>query len=277
LPPYTSLGYRNTAGTLVNKENGLKYIGSNHYVAGIEWLPSEQSQVTMEGFYKTYDQYPFSVTDSVPLSSKSADYGIFGDEEVKSIATGRAYGLEVLGRHKDLAGFNVVFSYTLVRSEFQDPEEEYIPTAWDNRHLLNITATRSFSNNWDVGFKWRFVGGAPYTPYDIQQSSLKEAWDRKGNAYLDYSRYNQERLGAFHQLDLRVDRSFFFNRWSLMIYVDVQNAYNFKISGQDFLIRETDNQGNPLSDPDDPGRYQLKRLNNESGTVLPSVGVIVEF
>lgn len=277
LPPYTSLGYRNLAGDLVNRDNEITHIGSTHYVGGIEWLPTEQSQITLEGFYKTYDQYPFSVADSVPLSSKSADYGVFGDEEIRSIAEGRAYGLELLGRHKDLAGFNVVFSYTLVFSEFKGNEEGYIPTAWDNRHLLNLTATRSFKKNWDVGFKWRLVGGAPYTPFDLNRSAIKEAWDLQGLAYLDYSRYNQERLQAFHQLDLRVDKSYFFDKWTLMLYVDVQNAYNFKARGQDFVLRERDANGDPLTDPTDEDRYVLKRLVNESGTVLPTVGVIVEF
>ena len=277
LPPFTALGYTNNTGVYVNRENNLKYISADHYVAGLELLPSENIQVSLEGFYKKYSGYPFSVRDSVALSSKGADYGIFGDEELISISDGRAYGIELLGRIKELKGLNLVFSYTFVRSEFKDYSGIYIPTAWDNRHLLNMTATRKFKNNWDFGMKWRFVGGAPYTPYDLGKSSLKVAWDLQGQGYLDFSNFNTERLRAFHQLDIRIDKRYFFNGWSLMLYLDIQNLYNHRADQPSILVRETDNAGDPVTDPMDPLRYNLKYIDAQAGTVLPTIGIIVEF
>jgi len=41
LPAYTTLGFRNNAGVLVNKENELKYIGANHYIAGLQFIPRD--------------------------------------------------------------------------------------------------------------------------------------------------------------------------------------------------------------------------------------------
>jgi hypothetical protein len=276
LPPYTALGYKNNLGEYVNKQTGLKYIGANHFVAGFEILPNENIQFTLEGFYKHYNDYPFSVNDSVPLSSKSADYGIFGDEELLSISDGRAYGAELLGRLKEFKGLNLVFAYTFVRSEFKDYFGTYIPTAWDNRHLFNLTATKKFKKNWDIGMKFRLVGGAPYTPYDLEKSTLKEAWDVQGRGYLDYSKFNTERLKAFHQLDLRVDKRYYLKGWTLMLYADVQNIYNHQADNPPLLLQETDASGNPVTDTD-PARYKLKFLNGESGTVLPTIGIIVEF
>ncbi|MCX6301470.1 MAG: TonB-dependent receptor [Bacteroidia bacterium] len=277
IPPYTALGYMNSAGVFVNKENNLRYIQADHLVGGLEIIPTENIQVTLEGFYKNYSKYPFSVQDGVPLSSKSAGYGIFGDEELISTSEGRAYGFELLGRLKEFYKTNLVFSYTYVRSEFKDLAENWIPSSWDNRHLFVITATKKFNKNWDLGFKWRFVGGAPYTPYDLEKSALKAAWDLKGQGYLDYTRFNNERLKAFHQLDLRVDKQYFFKGWSLMLYADVQNVYNHKADQPSILVRESDSSGNPVSDPSDPLKYSLKYLDSESGTVLPTVGIIIEF
>ena len=153
LPPYTSLGYTNGQGIYVNRQNHIKYIASDHFVAGLELIPTENIQITFEGFYKKYSDYPFSVNDSVPLSSKGADYGIFGDEELISVSDGRAYGVELLGRLKEFKGLNLVFAYTFVRSEFKDFYGKYIPTAWDNRHLFNLTATKKLKKNWDIGMK----------------------------------------------------------------------------------------------------------------------------
>lgn len=277
LPPYTSMGYSDAEGNLVNRENGLKYIRSDHFVAGFEFQPTTSLQFTIEGFHKHYGNYPFSVADSIPLASKSAEYGIFGDEEVTPVAEGRSYGMEFLARARNLNGLNLVFSYTLVRSEFMNMKGDYIPTSWDNRHLLNLTATKQLKGNWDIGLRWRYVGGAPYTPYDIEYSSVREAWDLTGQGYFDYSRYNSERLRAFHQLDLRVDKGWFFDNWTLMLYADIQNVYNFKADGPPILIRESDEAGMPLTDPSNPEKYLLKYINGESGTLLPTIGIIVEF
>lgn len=277
LPPYTALGYSTLTEKFVNKNNNMKYINSDHIVAGVELVPNENIQITLEGFMKFYSNYPFSVRDSVPLSSKSADYGIFGDEELTSTSDGRAYGVELLGRLKEFKKINLVFSYTFVRSEFRDLNSDWIPSSWDNRHLLNLTATKKFNRNWDVGFKWRFVGGAPYTPYDVGRSMLKAAWDLQGQGYLDYGNFNTLRLKSFHQLDLRVDKQYYYKNWSLMLYADVQNVYNHQADQPAILIRESDAGGNPLTDTDDPLRYLPKFIDGTSGTVLPTLGIMIEF
>ena len=284
-PPYTTMGYKDSAGVYVNRENGLKYIVVNHLVSGFEYRPDNNTQISVEGFYKYYTDYPFSVADSIPLASKGADFGVFGDEEVISVAEGRAYGFEILGRWQNLLGFNTVLSYTYVRSEFKDlraeNSERYIPTSWDNRHLLNLTATRTFKSNWYAGFKWRFVGGAPYTPYDEEVSSIREAWDAQGGPYLDYSRYNELRLKSFHQLDIRVDKQYYFTKWSINFYIDVQNVYNFKSEEPDRLVRtsfEDPTINDVYLDPSGIERYELENLKSAgAGAILPTVGIIVEF
>lgn len=280
-PPYTTLGYKNNQDIFINKENNLKFIKSDHLVAGVEYLPNDDAKITLEGFYKTYADYPFSVKDSVAIASKGGDYGTFGDEEVVSQSNGRSFGLEVLFREKMLKGINIITSYTLVRGEFENVEGKFIPTSWDNKHLLNVTATKSFKRNWDFGFKWRFVGGAPYTPYDLDKSSFKNAWDIYGRAYLDYSRFNEERLSNFHQLDVRLDKQYFFKNWSMLFYLDIQNLYNFKGEEQDIVLLDKDADGNPIilnpNDPIEQHQYKLNSITSESGTVLPTIGIIVEF
>lgn len=280
-PAYTTLGFTDNTGTFVNKENGLKYIEVNHVVAGVEHRPDEQSKLSIEGFYKFYDDYPFSVLDSVSIASKGADFGVFGNEEVVSIDKGRAYGFEVFARDTDFFGFNTILSYTFVRSKFEDKNGEYIPAAWDNKHLLNLTLLRKLKKNWNVGAKWRFVGGTPFTPFDVGKSSLVQAWNVQGGPYLNFDRFNTLRLSPFHQLDVRVDKQYFFDKWSLMVYVDVQNLYNFQSESPPIYIRELNPDGTPIiENPDAPPseqRYQLDELQTTSGTVLPTIGIMVEF
>lgn len=276
LPPYTSLGYRNNAGELVNKINNISYISADHLVAGLEYQPNQSSKITVEGFYKVYQHYPFSLNDSISLANKGTDFGTYGDEAITSTSNGRSYGIEVLARETNLHGFNILLSYTFVRSEFADLSNKYIPSAWDNRNLLNFTVSKILKKNWQIGIKWRYAGGTPYTPYDVEKSSLIPAWDVKNQPYLDYSKFNSERGKAFHQLDIRIDKSYFFKKWSLMFYLDIQNLYNFKAVGQDFLTNR-DINGNPSINPNHTDQYILRPIKNESGTVLPSIGIMIEL
>jgi hypothetical protein len=277
LPPYTSMGLKDNDGNYINRENGLKYIAANHLVGGIELIPEDRLQFTLEGFYKQYSDYPFSVADQVPLSTKSAGYGVFGNEALVSTAVGRAYGLELMGRAREFNGLNMVFSYTFVRSEFEGTSGGYIPTAWDNTHMISVTATQSIGKTWDAGFRWRYVGGAPYTPFDENRSSYIDAWNVTGQGYLDYSKFNTVRLRGFNQLDIRIDKQFYFDRWSLMLYLDVQNVLNYKADQPDILVLQTDSNGTPLVNPLDPERYLLKYIDAEAGTVLPTLGIIIEI
>ena len=119
------------------------------------------------------------------------------------------------------------------------------------------------------------MGGAPYTPYDADKSALKEAWDAQGRPYYDYDRYNAERLDAFAQLDLHIDKIFYFRRCMLGIYIDLQNISVSKLRQPDVLMSTgvVANPEAPLSEQ----RYIMKHLAQESGTLLPTLGVTVEF
>lgn len=282
LPAYTTLGFKDNNDNLVNKDNGIKPISSTHYAVGIEWLPINHALFSVEGFYKRYKDYPMSLTDSVSLASKGAGFDLFGDEPVTSTSEGRSYGLEFMGRWNGHKGLNFVLAYTWVNSEFTDLRTgDYQPSSWDNKHLFSFTGTKSLKKNWNVGLKYRIQGGAPYTPYDEEKSSLVEAWDATGRAYLDYSQFNTQRLGAFSQLDLRVDKNFYFDKWMLGMYLDIQNALGREYENAPTLIRDSDDFGNPIivnpGDPASEQRYQMKYITQTSGTVLPTLGIMVEF
>jgi outer membrane receptor protein involved in Fe transport len=279
LPAYTTLGYRNNQGDLVNKQNNLKYIAADHIVGGLAWYPQSDAKITLEGFYKKYSDYPFSLEDSISLANQGADFGTIGDEPVKSISEGRAYGLELLARDRaTIWDLSVIFSYTFVRSEFKDMNGDYAPSSWDNIHLLNVTLRKEFKNNWDVGAKFRYVGGPPYTPWDLQRSAIKPAWDVRGGGVLDYNRLNGERLSGFQQLDIRVDKAWFFKTWSLMLYLDIQNVYNYQAQTEPNLVRVLDDNGNPVVYTENGvQKYKIKRLRTTSGTILPTIGIMIEI
>jgi hypothetical protein len=278
LPAYTTLGFRDNRRRLVNDSLGIRYISCDHVVLGMEYQYHSNAKVSLEGFYKYYQHYPLSLYDSVSLASKKSDYGITGDEPVVPDSKGRAYGFEVLFRDINLFKFNIILSYTFVRSEFTNYKGTYIPSSWDNRNLFNLTVSRKFKYNWQVGVKFRYAGGAPYTPWDYNKSSLVAAWNAQGRGYLDYSQYNLLRLRDFNQLDLRVDKAFYFKKWSLMFYLDIQNVLNTKAQQPDNLVNtQPDRSVKTYVDPQGNLRYELRTIPNSTGTILPAVGIMVDW
>lgn len=274
LPPYTALGFKDNNGTYLNKD--LKYMQVLESSIGLDWHYQDRFMISAEGFFKRYNRIPLSLQDNIPLSCKGNDYGVVGNEALASTANGRAYGLETMFRWQASGKFNLVSSFTLFRSKYRNRSEaEYISSAWDNRFILNMSGTYNLPRRWSIGGKVSYIGGAPYAPYDIEKSSLVEAWDAKGQPYFDYSRYNTERLPNFAQFDLRVDKSFYFRRCMVGIYLDIQNITGSKLKQADVII-STGIIENP-SAPVNEQRYKMKYLKQESGTILPTLGVTVEF
>ncbi|WP_375584369.1 carboxypeptidase-like regulatory domain-containing protein [Cyclobacterium xiamenense] len=277
-PPYTVLGFQNNEGAFVNQENDVRFIRSTHLITGLEWQrPEKNRRFSAEVFYKNYENYPSSIRNGIALANLGADFGVIGNEPVNSDARGRAYGLELLAQQRLFKGFYGIAALTLVRSEFTNPNTEFLPSSWDNRFILSLTAGKRLAKDWELGARWRFLGGTPYTPYDFQASSLRSNWDLFNQGVFDFTRINGERLNSFHQLDLRVDKKYFYDKWNLNWYFDIQNAYNFQAEQQADLVPQRDDQGQLLVDPQDPSRYLLREVPNPAGTVLPTIGLIIEF
>lgn len=274
LPSYTALGFKGEEGEYVNRH--LDYISVSQESLGLSWTPNENMELSVEGFYKLYGHMPFSLSDQIPLSCKGNDYGTIGNEALSSEAKGRSYGVELMFKWLLTQKLNLSSSLTIFKSEFKDGEQgSYVPSAWDNRFILNMSGTYNFPKHWSLGAKVSCIGGSPYTPYDVEKSSLVEAWNVQGRAYYDYSRYNQERLQVFGQLDVRVDKTFYLKKCMLGFYLDIQNITASKLRQPDALMStgQIENPSAPLSEQ----RYVMKSIRQESGTLLPTLGITFEY
>lgn len=275
-PAYTTMGYKDDLGNYVNKNEKLKHIISNQVIGGVAYEPTMKMRFNMEGFYKLYDNYPLSVADGMSIAGKGTDYGQIGDEEIVSTGKGRAYGVELSGRLNDVKGLTTSFTYTLFRSEFTDKDGIYRPSNWDTRHMLNLLGSYNLPRNWNISMRWRYVGGAPYSPIDMELSTSKDAWSVTNRAYIDYERYNTLRLKDSHQLDLRLDKEVYYEKLMLNFYFDVQNAYNFQSENAP-IYTNRDANGVVMDDPANAGKQRLRQIETYSGTVLPAIGVMVKF
>jgi outer membrane receptor protein involved in Fe transport len=276
LPSYTQLAYSNNGLT-----NPGKYIQSNHYVAGFEFLPSSTTRFTFEGFYKGYNNYPVSILDKISLANKGIEFGAIGNEPIAQDGKGKAYGFEFFAQQKLTEKFFGVFSYTLYWSEFTGMDKKYQPASWDNRHLISATAGYKLPKNWELGIKFRYQGAAPYTPYDLEQSRLN--YLTLGSGVFDYDKVNTLRLKAFHSGDIRLDKKWNYKKTTFDFYIDIQNFYASKSTGApQYTFKRKEDNSDFLSNNGKPVQLNGSNaipyfLENAEGTFIPTIGFIIEF
>ena len=177
-----------------------------------------------------------SVSGATPISDNGGGQsgGLLGisrelvDEQFGSysyreyIGRGRAYGLELFAR-RELGPVTGWIAYTYARSyRTGDPrrDDRYYPYVLDQPHVLTALATLPLGTKWRVGGRFRFASGNPITPVAGAYVNAKMEWTAVDGAILS------ERLPAFAQLDLRIDRLWRRRTATWTLYLDIQNVTN---------------------------------------------------
>jgi hypothetical protein len=193
---------------------GLSSERAEHYSLGFEQELAHPVELSLEGFYKRLSD--------IVLAAPSADATANG-VTYQNLGSGLVYGAELLLRYKPQGRFFGWLSYTLSRSERRDAAGQPLYTYdYDQTHILTALGSYKLGRGWQVGARFRYVTGSPYTP------NLGGTVDYDAGTYapMASTARNSARLPAFQQLDLRVDKTWKFQRWSLSAYLDVQNVYN---------------------------------------------------
>lgn len=242
--------------TAVESNKNLKAVKVDQYVLGYERKLMTDTRFKAEAFYKNYGDYPSSILRPyIVLANTGAGYtgtddnfASFGLEPLVSAGKGNSKGVEfsVQKKSSDTPSYGIL-SLTYSQSFFTGLDGIERPGSYDQKWIFNFTGGYIFSNNWEASFKFRFATGSPYTPFNSDGTQ-------------SVSKYNSERMPAYHSLDVRVDRRWNFEKWNLIAYVDIQNIYNRKnISG----VRWD---------------YKTKSADMSSSIgILPSIGVSLEF
>jgi hypothetical protein len=279
IPPYTILGFADNNNVLVNKN--AKYQRSNHYTTGFEYLPNDGLRFTLEGFYKQYSNVPVSIRNGISLANLGTDFTLLGNEAVTTNGKGKAYGVELFAQKKLTKNFFGILSYTFYRSLYSGRDAKSIASSWDNQHLLSVTWGYKFPRNWELGLKFRYQGGAPFTPFDETLSRLN--YLSQGTGTLNYSQLNTNRLTGFNSSDVRIDKKWNFRKTTIDLFLDVTNwyvaknpaipEYTFKRNAANTAFETTDG----FTIKADGSNAIPTRVKNDDPFVTPTIGFIIEF
>ena len=265
IPTYTALGFKDTNDNFLN--TNMLYTKSNHYVFGIEYNTSYSSRFTIESFYKKYNNYPISVLDNISLANKGADFEVLGNEFLLSNGKGKSYGLEFLYQQKLQNNFYGIFSYTFFFSEFSNLDNIYLPSVWDNRHLISFTGGYKLKKNWEISSKLRYTGNTPYAPVDTTSSSFSYP-----EIIFDYSQLGNYFLQSFTKLDFRVDKRWNFKSTSMNFYIDIENLLGNEIPIPPEYGLSRDEKQNIIMPID-----LIEVESDNRNSVIPSLGFVFYF
>jgi hypothetical protein len=198
---------------------GSSGVSSNralHTSVGVEQELARGLELSMEGFYKhLYDLVVAHTAENQDNVGASFD----------NSGSGRIYGGEALLRYRDPRGrYFGWLAYTLSRSERRnDASEDYHLFQYDQTHILTALGNVSLGRGWSSGVRFRYVTGSPYTAY------VGGVIDLDAGAYAAIpGRPYGDRFPAYHQLDLRVDKTWQIGRTKLVAYGELRNTYNRK-------------------------------------------------
>ena len=185
---------------------------------GAEVRPLDGVFLSVEAFYKSLSQLIVR-TDALETVN-----GVTRAEVLDNAGNGRVFGLEVLLRKELSERLFGWIAYTLSRSDRVDrPGQPQRLFDFDQTHNLTAIASYKLGAGWQLGARFRIITGNPNTPV------VGARYLANFDAYLPiYGPTNSVRVPAFHQLDVRLDKTWTFDSWLLDAYVDVLNAYNHR-------------------------------------------------
>ena len=251
----------------------------NQAATGIEFQNGETYRFSLEGYYKYYSNMPYLWDDQMSFSQAIGAYVAVGDQVSSSVAEGRAYGLELFLQQKLKGTYWWTMSYNFGFSDTRlNSSQDWTPTVWDNRHNINLVLGKVWGKGWQIGAKYRWATGTPYTPFNPEISAIATNWDVLQRGVFDVNNVMGERLASYSVIDVRLDKTYNKKNYSLTWFLDLQNFTSSDIPLMPYLTVERDEETRtPLMDPSTPGSYLVKTIASDTGRLLPTIGLILEI
>lgn len=238
-----------------NGDPDLRAEIARHYVLGYQRRLGEMSRLRIELFDKE---------ESNLLRSRDNLYRLVGGKVTPPNSNfrydnglrGYTRGFEVFFQRRSANRLSGWASYTYAVSRRRDlVTGEAYDGDFDQRHTVNIYASRRLSEHWNVSLKARLGSGFPYPGY----------FEKRGEEFYLSSERNRERLPWYGRIDLRLNRAFYFTRSKLSLYVEVLNVTNRE------NLRYADiNSVNATT-------RKVSMDRNSLLPILPTAGFVIEF
>ncbi|MDB4956138.1 MAG: TonB family protein [Myxococcales bacterium] len=188
-----------------------------HYGLGYEWKPDRLWSIDSEIYY--VDRRDLVVfTDALTASSD----GTFTPVNFVNSSTATSYGLEAIIKREISEHAYGWLSYTFSKSRQQrEPGGTITPTAFDQPHVLNAVASYKPGRGFELGARFQLASGRTDTPV------IGATYNADTGNYVPLRGPTRSiRLPDFYQLDVRIEKDWLYDTWSLGLYLDIINVLN---------------------------------------------------
>ncbi len=238
----------------------LKPAGADHMIVGVTQRIGREWTVMIEGYRKTYFDYPVSIEAPCMTVFNAGSLGTnfkdFGLDSLVSRGTGTSQGIELtVQKHVSNSPFSGTLGVSYGKTTFAPLDGISRAADHDMRWVLNLVLEYAPVRTWGITGKFRIYTGHPYTDRWIMHNGTLDQYARN---------YNAVRVGVNHMLDVRVMRRWELRSARVEAFVDVQNLYNRKPLGVPEFDAAT-------------GRYLDSARGAGAVGIVPSVGINVSF
>ena len=190
-----------------------------HYGLGYEWKPDRLWSLDSEIYFVDRRNVVVFTPDVIMNDDGSFEYVNFRN-------TGRraSYGFEAILKREISARAFGWLSYTFSRSKQTNRNgERWFATGFDQPHVLNAVASFKPGGGWELGAKFQLASGRP------DSKVIGATFDADCGCYDSVTTGNRStRIETFMQLDVRVEKTWLFELWSIGAFLDIINVTNRK-------------------------------------------------
>ncbi len=213
-----------------NPDVGMEH--ATHVGLGYEWKPDRLWSVDSEIYYARRRNLVVFTDDLIDNQDGTFSQVNFSNEGHRD-----SYGLELIIRREITENAFGWLTYTFSRARQARGDAQFVPTAFDQPHVMNAVASWKPGRGWELGARLQVASGRPDTPV------LGSTYDADEGGYDAVTGPRRSiRTPMFRQLDVRFEKVWLYNTWSLGLYLDiinVTNAENVEAIQYDYRYRES--------------------------------------
>ena len=224
---------------------------ARHFILGVEQILDEGLKLNVEGYYKSYD--------NIPVSDEFVhfDYPQYRSNKNLTIGKQQVRGTDVLLQQKMAKDYFGTISYSHTWTNYEDPrighEGLSFTSEYDFPNVLTVIYGKRFRNlrsqldempffikypayilpfsdDMEISFRWRYASGKPYTPkvWTTTEQYYEGETQWSAGTWKSVNEINSARYPDYHRLDLAFNSRYNFEKWSITIFLSIQNIYNRK-------------------------------------------------